>query len=123
LEKTNKSIIEHSPCWQWNEALRIVDKVTNAGLQQQVLNNHAYAALLKVNERSSEVFTERGKRHFGARAAMDILEKTKVGYYVCTNFDDSSCSAFTPYSNTFLIHIIFRESNTLLCKQYVMVYR
>eukprot|EP00978_Attheya_sp_CCMP212_P003400 scaffold7003_cov60-Attheya_sp.AAC.4 len=77
LEKTNKSIIENSPCWQWNEALRIVDKVTNAGLQQQVLNNHAYAALLKVNERSSEVFTERGKRHFGARAAMDILEKTK----------------------------------------------
>eukprot|EP00984_Skeletonema_dohrnii_P012466 scaffold5060_cov123-Skeletonema_dohrnii-CCMP3373.AAC.4 len=62
-----------SPCWQWNEALGLLD--TFSSLQ---LNNFAYAALLKVNERATEVYCEAGMRHNGVQCAMSVLERMKT---------------------------------------------
>ncbi len=62
-----------SPCWQWNEALRLLDTFSSVQL-----NNFAYAALLKVNEQATEVYCEAGMRHNGVQCAMSVLERMKV---------------------------------------------
>jgi hypothetical protein len=76
-----------SPCWQWNEAMSLLGTFSPAQL-----NNHAYAALLKVNERAVEVCndgdakdstaastaTTMMRRHNGVRCAMAVLERMKV---------------------------------------------
>jgi hypothetical protein len=72
-----------SPCWQWNEAMSILNT-----FNPDQLNNHAYAALLKVNERAVEAYNNekdvtRTLRHNGVRCAMAVLERMKV---------NSSCS-------------------------------
>lgn len=64
-----------SPCWQWNEALRLLDTFSSNNVK---LNNFAYAALLKVNEQATEVYCEAGMRHNGVQCAMSVLEKMKV---------------------------------------------
>lgn len=77
-----------SPCWQWNEAQKILDEYsgTNHHATQTRLNNHAYAAALRVNERASKVFgtyhnySDRQhylRPHSGATVAMDILKQMK----------------------------------------------
>jgi hypothetical protein len=67
-----------SPCWQWNEAMAILNT-----FNPDQMNNHAYAALLKVNERAveanyNEVNATRTLRHNGVRCAMAVLERMKV---------------------------------------------
>lgn len=62
-----------SPCWQWNEAISLLDAFSSSQL-----NNFAYAALLKVNERATEVYCEVGPRHNGVQCAMSVLERMKV---------------------------------------------
>ena len=64
-----------SPCWQWNEALRLLDTFSSSNVK---LNNFAYAALLKVNEQATEVYCETGMRHNGVQCAMSVLERMKV---------------------------------------------
>ena len=68
-----------SPCWQWNEAIRLLDTFSTVQL-----NNFAYAALLKVNEQATEVYCEAGMmRHNGVQCAMSVLERMKVSQCVC----------------------------------------
>ena len=67
-----------SPCWQWNEALALLG--TFAPSQ---LNNFAYTALLTVNERATEEYSNNmvamsRRRHDGVRCALLVLEKMKV---------------------------------------------
>ncbi|KAL7546115.1 hypothetical protein ACHAWF_009448, partial [Thalassiosira exigua] len=63
-----------SPCWQWNEAAAILDATG-----PRHMNNHAYAALLKVNERATETYDDSGRaRHDGARCAVWVLERMKA---------------------------------------------
>ena len=74
-----------SPCWQWNEAMSLLDT-----FDSDQLNNHAYAALLKVNERAVEEFsktyhasktstttTTSRMGHNGVRCAMLVLERMR----------------------------------------------
>ena len=74
-----------SPCWQWNEAMSLLDT-----FDSNQLNNHAYAALLKVNERAVEEFskpyhasktttttTTTRMGHNGVRCAMLVLERMR----------------------------------------------
>jgi hypothetical protein len=62
-----------SPCWQWKEAISILNTFSSAQL-----NNFAYAALLKVNEQATEVYSDVGARHNGVQCAMSVLERMKV---------------------------------------------
>ena len=62
-----------SPCWQWNEAMQLLN--TFSSLQ---LNNFAYAALMKVNERATEEYCEATLRHNGVKSGMIALERMKV---------------------------------------------
>lgn len=72
-----------SPCWQWNEAMALLDTFSPSQL-----NNHAYAALLKVNERAVEKYsnaqdtitmmTTMTRRHNGVRCAMMVLERMRT---------------------------------------------
>jgi len=64
-----------SPCWQWREAESILDDLEM--MQTIKLNNHVYAAALKVNEQASDLYRYPGNRHLGAYAAMSILERMK----------------------------------------------
>jgi len=66
-----------SPCWQWNEAMALLDAFAPCQL-----NNYAYAALLKVNERATEEYNNSDskttlRRHDGVRCAMSVLERMK----------------------------------------------
>ena len=63
-----------SPCWQWNEAQTILNEFTAAGK----VNNHVFAAALKVNQCATEMYQIPGKKHLGAKVAMSILEQMKV---------------------------------------------
>ncbi|KAL3809628.1 hypothetical protein ACHAXA_010603 [Cyclostephanos tholiformis] len=63
---------------RWNEAMSLLDTFEPAQL-----NNHAYAALLKVNERAVGVYNNgkdatRTLRHNGVRCAMAVLERMKA---------------------------------------------
>jgi pentatricopeptide repeat protein len=66
-----------SPCWQWNEAMSILDTFSSSQL-----NNFAYAALLKVNEQATDVFCDIGARHNGVKFAMLVLERMKVSFQI-----------------------------------------
>mmetsp|Transcript_23764 Transcript_23764/g.57302 ORF Transcript_23764/g.57302 Transcript_23764/m.57302 type:complete len:1469 (+) Transcript_23764:151-4557(+) len=61
-----------SPCWQWNEAMALLDTFTSSQL-----NNYAFAALLKVNERATEEYNTANARHNGVRCSMLVLERMK----------------------------------------------
>lgn len=83
-----------SPCWQWNEALRLLDTFSSSNV---TLNNFAYAALLKVNEQATEVYCEAGMRHNGVQCAMSVLERMKVSSYVsiCSSDVCTLCIGFS----------------------------
>lgn len=66
-----------SPCWQWNEAISILNTFSSTQL-----NNFAYAALLKVNEQATEVYSDAGARHNGVQCAMSVLERMKVSSHI-----------------------------------------
>ena len=72
-----RDAVPPSPFWQWNEAVALLDTLP-AGR----LNNHAYTALLRVNERATEqdraLCSGGGARHDGARCAMFVLGRMKV---------------------------------------------
>ncbi|KAL3801647.1 hypothetical protein HJC23_013152 [Cyclotella cryptica] len=61
-----------SPCWQWNEAIELLDTF----LPHQ-LNNVAYASLLKVNAKATEAYRKECKRHGGVSSAMSVLDRMK----------------------------------------------
>lgn len=78
-----------SPCWQWNEAIALLGTFA-----PDRLNNHAYAMLLKVNEKATEAYgtVDNGSgRHDGVRCAMSVLERMKVSFLPhnigCPTFD------------------------------------
>ena len=62
-----------SPCWQWNEAVELLD--TFASHQ---LNNVAYASLLKVNEKATGAFLKNSAKHGGVPSAMMVLDRMKL---------------------------------------------
>ncbi len=67
-----------SPCWQWREAEFILNHIENdKRVATTMLNNHVYAAVLKVNEEASQLYKYPGNRHFGSTSAMVILERMK----------------------------------------------
>jgi pentatricopeptide repeat protein len=61
-----------SPCWQYNEGRHLLETC----LPEQ-LNNHVFAAALRLNERAGLVFGVSGQRHYAAKAAMDLLRLMK----------------------------------------------
>ncbi len=71
------NVAASSPCWQWNEALSLLDTFSSSNV---ILNNFAYAALLKVNEQATEVYCDAGMRHNGVQCAMSVLERMKVSW-------------------------------------------
>ena len=66
-----------SPCWQWNEAISLLDTFN----EPYQLNNYAYAALLKVNECAAMKYSDENNRHNGVKCAMYVLERMKVREY------------------------------------------
>ena len=66
-----------SPCWQWKESISILNTFSSTQL-----NNFAYAALLKVNEQATEVYSDTGARHNGVQCAMSVLERMKVSNHI-----------------------------------------
>jgi len=71
----NAGVEEVSPCWQWNEALSLLQTFSSSQL-----NNYAYSALLKVNLQASQKFrdTTSQERHNGVKYAMKVLEYMKA---------------------------------------------
>jgi pentatricopeptide repeat protein len=61
-----------SPCWQYTEGRQLLETC----LPEQ-LNNHVFAAALRLNERAALVFDVSGQRHYAAKAAMDLLRLMK----------------------------------------------
>ena len=48
-----------SPCWQWNEAISLLDSiVSHADWNTDLLNNHVYSALLKLNALAGEAMPD-----------------------------------------------------------------
>jgi len=87
-KRKKDNIQRESPCWQWREALNILDYVLKAWKNalmvmlkrtlKKYMNNHAFSALLKVNENASELFYSLENKHDGAQAAMGILQIMRV---------------------------------------------
>ncbi len=69
-----------SPCWQWNEAVSIL----NTFDKKMELNNQIYASILKVNEQAMELYRSPGNRHPGAKCAMTILKRMQVSRVIIT---------------------------------------
>ncbi len=67
---------EPSPCWQWNKALELLETFSPSQL-----NNHAYSALLKINERAAEEYCQTHSRHNGVQWGMAVLDKMKVSHF------------------------------------------
>lgn len=73
FRQKNQEAVNASPCWQWNEAIALLDT-----FEQTQLNNYAYAALVKVNERATVVYgDDSNQRHNGVSSAMAILERMR----------------------------------------------
>jgi pentatricopeptide repeat protein len=70
--KSERSKKSNSPCWQWNEALELLDT-----LSPHQLNNVAYASLLKLNDRATELYLDESVKHSGVPAAMTVLDRMK----------------------------------------------
>ena len=62
-----------SPCWQYTEGRRLLESCP-----RHQLNNHVFAAALRLNERAGKVFDSINQRHYTAKSAMDILQLMKV---------------------------------------------
>jgi len=71
---SKSSVTLSSPCWQWNEAISILDDFE----KRIELNNQVYAAALKVNEQAMVLYKFPGNKHPGAKCAMSILERMQV---------------------------------------------
>ncbi len=90
-----------SPCWQWNEAMDLLETFAPSEL-----NNFAYTALLTVNERATEEYTNnraaisRRRHHDGVRCALLVLEKMKVS----KQFYIRVCCDSARNSLTFCLH-------------------
>ena len=68
-----------SPCWQWNEAVLLVDELVQQQKQQpqeirRCLTNPVISALLQMNERTSQVF---GKQHETSQNALELFALLK----------------------------------------------
>jgi hypothetical protein len=66
-----------SPCWQWNEAIDLLETF----LPHQ-LNNVAYASLLKINAKATEAYGKEIRRHGGVSSAMSVLDRMKVSCFL-----------------------------------------
>jgi pentatricopeptide repeat protein len=86
----HSSSLPLSPCWQWREAEKILDKIKQFNQTDNMLNNHVYSAILKVSEEASELYKYPGNRHFGSTTAMSLLERMKHDYI---SPDVVTCSA------------------------------
>ena len=64
-----------SCCWQWNEALVLLDELVAADLVQQYVTNPVASAVLQLNERAAKVYS---KRHVGSKNALGILDFLKM---------------------------------------------
>ena len=60
--------LSSSPCWQWNAAIQILPVLR----EKSQWNNHAYSALLKLQDRAQETFEEGHKN--GSLMAIAILD-------------------------------------------------
>jgi pentatricopeptide repeat protein len=74
LVVSSNSTMLGSPCWQWNEAMSILDDFEKNGK----INNHVYCAALQVNEQAMVSYRFPGNKHHGSKFAMSILERMKV---------------------------------------------
>ena len=98
-----------SPSWQWNEVCHILDRLSaqtsafksnssdhNLKQHVEVLNNHVYAAALKVNEQASLRYPLSGdSEHNGATHALELLQRMKVCvYFLITNLFEALCATF-----------------------------
>lgn len=63
---------ESSPCWQWNEAMRLLDTFS-----PNQLNNVAYASLLKINEKATEFYDKQALKHSSVPSVMIVLDRMK----------------------------------------------
>eukprot|EP00557_Chaetoceros_sp_GSL56_P013304 CAMPEP_0176477508 /NCGR_PEP_ID=MMETSP0200_2-20121128/661_1 /TAXON_ID=947934 /ORGANISM="Chaetoceros sp., Strain GSL56" /LENGTH=1340 /DNA_ID=CAMNT_0017873325 /DNA_START=343 /DNA_END=4365 /DNA_ORIENTATION=+ len=88
----NSAVGGSSPCWQWNEALSILDDFEKNGK----INNHVYCAALQVNEQAMISYRFPGNKHPGSKYSMSILERMKANgispdvitcSYVLSTFD------------------------------------
>ena len=72
---------QQSPCWQWNEAISLLDTFSSSSSTDTCLNNYAYAALLKVNElataSSKTMAAATSSSHNGIKCAMLVLDRMK----------------------------------------------
>lgn len=68
------STLAGSPCWQWKEALSILDDFE----KNRKINNHVYCAALEVNEQAMASFRFPGNKHHGSKYAMSLLERMKA---------------------------------------------
>ena len=76
-----------SPCWQWREAFRLLEYATRDNdYNVERLNNFVYSALLKVNEKASNIYIKGSpiiedspylRYHNGGNGAMDVLRHMK----------------------------------------------
>ena len=69
---TTRSEIGESPCWQWNEAMELLDTFSS-----NQLNNVAYASLLKINEKATELYDKQAVKHTSVPSAMMVLDRMK----------------------------------------------
>ena len=81
-----------SPCWQWREAMEILDDLSITDKKNHIsaidgkngqipLNNYVYSALLKVNEKASDLFISNKNKHDGAQVAMELLQHMRVSFF------------------------------------------
>ena len=105
-----------SPCWQWREAMEILDELSISNQKKHFsavdgrngripLNYYVYSALLKVNEKASELFQSNKNRHNGAQVAMEILQHMRVSLFL--DFFNSMILCFAD-----IFFNIFRECSS-----------
>jgi pentatricopeptide repeat protein len=80
-ELKNAQLAAHySPCWQWNEALKLLDELLiheNSVVQRHV-TNPVVSALLQLNDRAWKVYKKQERSgHSGSRNSLFVLEFLK----------------------------------------------
>lgn len=81
---------ETSPCWQYAEGRFLLESCP-----RRQLNNHVFAAALRLNERAGQVFDSMNQRHYTAKSALDLLQLMKV----CGNVVCQFCGSITTNPN------------------------
>ena len=69
--ETITSVGPPSQCWQWNEAMNLLESYKMQESALPPLNNHVFASLLKLNDRITQIFLP--PAHHGPRMALHLL--------------------------------------------------